>query len=1253
MSYRKTALASLLSSLVLTANAHADTADTADTTLSVMTGKIKQEKQLSYNVKNVGVYTIILKTPGALQQNYLEKSTSHEQAITQIKAEQASVLTAIQTIDSNAKVRNHVKLVNNMLNVQMTKTAAKTLESNSLVASVELNANAQISEEEEMTSDYAFLKNNDPGDAVTVAILSSGIDYTHAALGGSGERDDYDEAVENNRNAWRGFPTNTIIGGFDFASEIGNLDYNPIEQEEDAIDWADGTPFDAGHGTMMASIVLEHAPEAKLYAYKVRGVRDDGRVFSDHRDYNYPALEMAIDPNLDGNMDDKADIILIDNVGSSAFYSQGDRGISGAVEDILILRNISALGTLVVTSAGEWGEFPTYFNVGFRGATPEALTVGSVKEVVADEENGIEAGIVPSSFTPHGPVRGDFILKPDVSAFGEEVTAAFPGMGNETKTHTHHMFSAARVAGQAASILASRPELSNVELKNIIVNTADHNIDGGTITNTGNGFVDVDKAQNATSVVYQTANYQPNLALGFVPVVSSASVSNDLTLRNYADDVQTYSVSLLVNGEKENNAALTWTMPAQVSVPAQSAVQFTVIANIDGSKLTKSPIQFTEDYNIDNWYQSALEGYVVLTNTENPADTIKVPYLVMPKKTQGMAKDYDSTEFFNTTFSNDWAAMASDEWGYSGVQEIHMEFENASSANQTYYTMAQMVGIQQKENNKVGSEGFHIKNAGAGIYPDDRCESGQRLSLAASFFENFDMPLAKHADKIGWAAIQVGIYKPEMMEMLTMWGLEGYKGPTIEEYRHNFPEYDVASMWVEYDQDGKPYTWFIDYNKTYDPFNPSSRYTKSSLPTVASPGSNSIIANICVEDLYHEYFNSVDELNTDLAFIWATDRDARNTAEEDVIQFNPFVHGGIFEEKICRPFNEWICENYPDDPYAFMDLVTHRGFYSALTKVTGETEEVTDEWGETTTQPVYDWQQEVTLAPGERARFGLASDTYCTEGSFNQVDIDVECYPGAMLINPQTGFVSSTRGIDVDSSASVMEEVIPGQSFKVVEGVSNGTVIGNIARTTGIFFGIGGDTVEVFSLTALPGTPFEISTNGDITVFNSDAIDHEVNSSYIMRVYTKQGHTTSPEVEVEIIVSNANDSTPMQVRVIETAQFVQNQTAQADISASFRDLENDSIFFSSHDLPEGLTITNAGVIQGTPNKVGQFTSTIAVTDGINSSTTTVSLNVVANSSATPSPIESTNPANADSSSAGSYGFGVLMLLTLLGLRRRQ
>lgn len=127
------------------------------------------------------------------------------------------------------------------------------------------------------------------GNGVKVAILDSGIDYTHASLGGQGTIEAYEEAYKDPTSRDGLFPTDKVVGGYDFVGE--DWPFGDVLPDDDPID------FD-GHGTAVADIVNAVAPGVSLYAVKVCSAVEsscDGMAI-------IQGLEYAVDPNGDGDI---------------------------------------------------------------------------------------------------------------------------------------------------------------------------------------------------------------------------------------------------------------------------------------------------------------------------------------------------------------------------------------------------------------------------------------------------------------------------------------------------------------------------------------------------------------------------------------------------------------------------------------------------------------------------------------------------------------------------------------------------------------------------------------------------------------------------------------------------------------------------------------------------------------------------------------------------------------------------------------
>ena len=246
------------------------------------------------------------------------------------------------------------------------------------------------------------------GTGVTVAVLDSGIDYTHAAFGDLASVHDYDAAYGANTNSqenrdqpdWAEVAAHTnIVGGFDYVGEVwpdGRLapDPDPIDCGGKTIGTSEAL-CEGGHGTHVADIIggiAGVAPGVELHAVKVCSAVStscSGVALLLGMDY-------ALDPNADGDTSDHVDLI---NMSLGSPYGQAfEDDLSQAVE-------VAAdLGVLTVASAGNSSDKP--YVTGTPAATPSALSVAQTAvpsatlpllEIVEPEES---AGFYPAAFQP-------------------------------------------------------------------------------------------------------------------------------------------------------------------------------------------------------------------------------------------------------------------------------------------------------------------------------------------------------------------------------------------------------------------------------------------------------------------------------------------------------------------------------------------------------------------------------------------------------------------------------------------------------------------------------------------------------------------------------------------------------------------------------------------------------------------------------------------------------------------------------------
>ncbi len=271
------------------------------------------------------------------------------------------------------------------------------------------------------------------GRGVRIAVIDTGIDYTHPDLGGCARTSNI-----------AGGSCAKVVGGYDFVNN-------------------DGDPFDDhGHGTHCAATAAGNgalrgvAPDAKLYAYKVLAAQGWGSM-SDV----IAAIERSVDPNGDGSFDDRLDVISL-SLGS-------DSGSPDEVDSLALDRAVS-LGVVAVVAAGNSG--PAQETIGSPGTSRRAITVG------ASSNTGELA-----DFSSRGPVRFSVLgeehtlQKPDIVAPGVGICAARSSQtsrqGNLCLDNAHEVMSGTsmatpHVAGAAALVRQAHPTWTPDEVKSAL-----------------------------------------------------------------------------------------------------------------------------------------------------------------------------------------------------------------------------------------------------------------------------------------------------------------------------------------------------------------------------------------------------------------------------------------------------------------------------------------------------------------------------------------------------------------------------------------------------------------------------------------------------------------------------------------------------------------------------------------------------------------------------------------------------------------
>lgn len=326
-----------------------------------------------------GRVQVVVRLSGAPAAQMIGGSNQRRQAAANT-AQQDAVFAGIQAIDASATLLGRTRMALNAVIVEMEAAQLGALTSDLRIAAVNPVVNYELDLSETVPyigATPAVQAQGSGGAGIKVAVLDSGIDYTHAAFGGAGTVAAYQAAYGTStadpKNTTRDglFPTARVVEGYDFVGEV--WPNGALIPDEDPIDCgASGlvTPglCAGGHGTHVADIIGGNggvAPGVSLYAVKVCSAVStscSGTAI-------LQGIDFAIDPDGNGDTSDRVHII---NLSLGAPYGHNyDHPFS------LSIQTATNAGTLTVASAGNSADKP--YITGTPAGAREALSVAQTE----------------------------------------------------------------------------------------------------------------------------------------------------------------------------------------------------------------------------------------------------------------------------------------------------------------------------------------------------------------------------------------------------------------------------------------------------------------------------------------------------------------------------------------------------------------------------------------------------------------------------------------------------------------------------------------------------------------------------------------------------------------------------------------------------------------------------------------------------------------------------------------------------------
>jgi hypothetical protein len=459
------------------------------------------------------------------------------------------------------------------------------------------------------------------GKGVRVAVLDSGIDYTHVALGGAGTTTAFVAAfgtglssIENTQRDGL-FPTTRVVDGYDFLGD------EMLDGDSEMQAQPDNDPIDLeGHGTAVASAILAVAPEVDLIGIKVcltagSSCPDFAIVL---------AIEFALDPNGDGSMDDKVDII---NFSLGVAYTSGYFSLVATAFD-----DIFELGVLTIVASGNEENIP--YIMGDVSKSTYAISVGATG-------NPLSLNVkTAASYTARGPGDNNFIKPNIVAPAGFAMAEAGTGTGFFRASGTS--FSAPIVAGAAALLIERCPECSPFAIRTILMNNADPTVKyfrlndlRAPISLVGSGEVQVNRALEAEFYAYCVEEAQPSFSLGLIDASTDVIIRKTMRIVNLSSNAQTITLSSLFR-EQEDEAsgviAITFSrkivaLAANCGISALIRVDFRINASLAPPNVMTSGGTVANDYRLLD--QQEFDGWITLTSSERD---ISLPFLALVRQ---------------------------------------------------------------------------------------------------------------------------------------------------------------------------------------------------------------------------------------------------------------------------------------------------------------------------------------------------------------------------------------------------------------------------------------------------------------------------------------------------------------------------------------------------------------------------------------------------------------------------------------------
>ncbi|HEU4480466.1 MAG TPA: S8 family serine peptidase [Actinomycetota bacterium] len=586
------------------------------------------------------LYFVVMRAPSLVQRMTRERVAPQPSVERTVALGQEAALQRVRSLGGRVGFR-YTRLVN-AFSATLTPSDAAALQEHPDVARLEpvgIARRANATSVPYIGARKVWKRDGARGEGMRVAVIDTGIDYTHAAFGGPGTVRAYDGNKPTVREKGT-FPTKKVVGGWDFVGENYNvLDGSTANDTPDP----DPDPLDGnGHGTHAAGTccgkrVKGHvgrgvAPKAKIFAYKVW---DEGNSTAD---VLVAAYERAIDPNRDGNLDDRVDVV--------SFSGGVNHGSATSLESLAAQRVVDA-GTVFVAAAGNAGNQITGddpYVLGAPATAPGVIAVAASAD--PSESSGLKDPI--AGFSSEGPARVTNELKPDIAAPGVGIDSASAGGGKASRVMSGTSMATPHVAGAAILLRQLHPGWSPQRIKAVLMNNAKpkmQSIEGRSpvpATVQGAGLIRLARAASARTIVTPGS-----LSYGLQHLTERSEIGTQtLLVRNTSGRARDYEIEGTVRYSDLGPEVA----DVEVSVdggPFEQTTALTVAAGDSaeiGVRLSLDPYTIDARERVFGWYSvhPNVDGAVIVR--EERGRSLRVPWHAAPLAASAMSVQQTSID---------------------------------------------------------------------------------------------------------------------------------------------------------------------------------------------------------------------------------------------------------------------------------------------------------------------------------------------------------------------------------------------------------------------------------------------------------------------------------------------------------------------------------------------------------------------------------------------------------------------------------